>query len=78
MAMASAQGIEEDADPALTLLELLGRVETRAVEVGRWVHARPVFRVPTLLGRVETRAVEVGRPRPCTSDWGDLTWAESV
>ena len=52
MAMASAQGIEEDADPALTLLELLGRVETRAVEVGR--------------------------PRPCTSDWGDLTWAESV
>ncbi len=30
---AGAQGIEEDADPALTLLELLGRVETRAVEV---------------------------------------------
>ncbi len=27
------QGIEEDADPALNLLELLGKVETRAIEV---------------------------------------------
>ena len=33
------QGIEEDADPALNLLELLGRVETRAVEVLSAAHS---------------------------------------
>jgi hypothetical protein len=33
-------GIEEDADPALNLLELLGKVENRAIEVSRLPAAR--------------------------------------